>query len=406
MKKFPEGFHWGAATASYQVEGGIENNDWAEAAKQGTVPLCGQACDHFNRYEADFDIAKSLGHNAHRLSLEWARIEPEEGQFDQEAILHYRRVLQALEARGIEPYVTLWHWTLPTWLALSGGIERKDFSAVFARYASFVVNELHTEARHFSTLNEPYSIIINGWLQGEFPPFKRFPLLDGFKITGDDVDSKKTKPEWLAPIKYFTLANILARAHNEAYSAIKKISPNTKVSIVFQIHVFNDSGSLYSKIISYFENWHRNHRFLRMVINQCDVLGINYYFSSDVGSKKVYPKTDMGWDSRPEGIYEALMLVKRYQKPIFVAEAGCADAGDSFRADYIKATVEGICRAILAGVKVEGFMYWSLLDNYEWAYGFAKRFGLVAINYATQERSIRPSAYVYKKICEDNGIVE
>jgi beta-glucosidase len=403
---FPKDFYWGAATASYQVEGGIDNTDWAVAAKEGRVPVCGLACDHFNRYESDFDIAKSLGHTAHRLSVEWARIEPEEGKFDEVAIAHYRAVLRALNQRGIKPFVTLWHWTLPTWLSHTGGIERKDFPQLFARYTAFVVDALKDETEHFSTLNEPYSVIINGWLQGEFPPFRRFPLLDRLKISGDDIDSRQTKKEWLAPFKFFTLANVLARAHNEAYTAIKRVSPTTQVSIVFQIHVFNHSNSFYSKLIAGFENWQRNHRFLKMVEKNCDVLGINYYFSSDVGSKRIYPKTDMGWDSRPEGIYQALKLVKQYQKPIFVAEAGCADANDSFRADYIRKTVIGIHQAISEGVMVKGYMYWSLLDNYEWAHGFAKRFGLVAINYETQERTIRPSAYVYKKICEENGVVE
>src|SRR3989338_8126214 len=354
-KKFPDGFYWGAATASYQVEGGIYNTDWAKAATEGRVPECGEACDHYNRYEADFDIAKSLGHTAHRLSIEWSR---------------------------------------------------KDFPEVFARYAAYVVKELKDETEHFSTLNEPYSVIINGWLQGEFPPFRRFSLLNFLKVRGDDVDGKKTKNDWLAPIKFFTLANVLARAHNLAYKSIKQVSPQTQVSIVFQIHAINAVGGLYSKIVSYLENWHRNHRFLKKVYKQCDVLGINYYFSTDVGGSKVYPKTDMGWDSRPEGIYQALMMAKRYQKPIFVAEAGCADEKDAFRAEYITKTVRGIHQAITDGVQVKGYMYWSLLDNYEWAHGFSKRFGLVEINYETQERTIRPSAYVYKKICEQNTVLE
>ena len=405
-KKFPDGFYWGAATASYQVEGGIYNTDWAKAATEGRVPECGEACDHYNRYEADFDIAKSLGHTAHRLSIEWSRIEPEEGKFDHDAIEHYRNVLQALNRRGIKPFVTLWHWTLPLWLSHSGGIERKDFPEVFARYAAYVVKELKDETEHFSTLNEPYSVIINGWLQGEFPPFRRFSLLNFLKVRGDDVDGKKTKNDWLAPIKFFTLANVLAKAHNLAYKSIKQVSPQTQVSIVFQIHAINAVGGLYSKIVSYLENWHRNHRFLKKVYKQCDVLGINYYFSTDVGGSKVYPKTDMGWDSRPEGIYQALMMAKRYQKPIFVAEAGCADEKDTFRAEYITKTVRGIHKAITDGVQVKGYMYWSLLDNYEWAHGFSKRFGLVEINYETQERTIRPSAYVYKKICEQNTVLE
>ena len=111
--RVPKDFYWGAATASYQVEGGIENCDWAEAARHGRVPVCGRACDHYNRYEADFDIANELGHNAHRFSIEWARIEPEEGQWNHSEVGHYRNVIQALKERGLRPYTTLWHFTLP-----------------------------------------------------------------------------------------------------------------------------------------------------------------------------------------------------------------------------------------------------------------------------------------------------
>ena len=127
MKKtFPEGFYWGSATASYQVEGGIENTDWAEAARQGRVPECGAACEHYTRYEADFDLARELGHTAHRLSVEWARIEPVPGKFDSQAIAHYRQVLTALHDRGLKPYVTIWHFTLPLWFSEKGGFEQKN----------------------------------------------------------------------------------------------------------------------------------------------------------------------------------------------------------------------------------------------------------------------------------------
>jgi beta-glucosidase len=171
-RKFPDGFYWGAATASYQVEGGIENNDWAKSAREGRVPVCGIACDHYNRYEEDFDLAKSLGHTAHRLSIEWARIEPEEGKFDEEAIEHYRKVLKALRARGLKPFVTIWHFTLPLWFSESGGFERKDSPQIFARYAAYAVSKLGDLCEHFSTMNEPNVYASQGWINGEWPPFK------------------------------------------------------------------------------------------------------------------------------------------------------------------------------------------------------------------------------------------
>lgn len=404
LKKFPERFYWGAATASYQVEGGIENTDWAKAADEGRVPLCGRACDHYNRYEEDFAIAQSLGHNAHRLSIEWARIEPEEGKFNKVEIEHYRKVLTALKERGMTPFITIWHWTIPTWLTESGGIERKDFSEIFARYAAFVAKELGDLANHFSTINEPYSTIINGWVRGTFPPFHRFPPIALLSIPNDKVLGQHAKRDWLGIIKFFTLANVLARAHNQAYAAIKSVRPESKISIVFQVHVFRDHGNPLYELIARFQMWNMTHRFMKRVAHACDRIGLNYYFLTDFGKKQEYPKTDMGWDRRPEGIYYALCEMKRYKKPIYVAECGCADAADTFRAEYIRETVRGIHRAIHEGVDVRGFMYWSLLDNYEWAHGFEKRFGLVEINYETLERKIRPSAYVYKEICEQNAV--
>jgi beta-glucosidase len=369
------------------------------------VPPCGDACDHYNRYEEDFDIAKSLGHNAHRLSIEWARIEPKEGVFDEKEVEHYRKVLMALRERGMTPFITIWHWTIPTWLEETGGIERKDFPKLFARYAAHVVAGLGDLADHFSTLNEPYSTIINGWVRGTFPPFHRFPLISLIPIPSDSELSKNSVRDWFGIIKFFTLANVLARSHNDAYDAIKKVQPDAKVSIVFQVHVFKDHGNPLYELVAKFQMWNMTHRFLKRVIHKCDRIGLNYYFFTDMGRHtREHPKTDMGWDRRPEGIYDALKEMKRYKKPIYVSECGCADREDTFRADYIRKTVIGIHRAIEEGIDVRGFMYWSLLDNYEWAHGFKERFGLVEIDFATQKRIIRPSAHVYERICRENAI--
>lgn len=194
-KKFPEGFYWGAATASYQVEGGIENCDWAAAAREGRVPPCGRACDHYHRYAEDFDIAKGLGHTAHRFSVEWARIEPESGKFNEEAITHYREVLGALHARGLKPYVTLWHFTVPQWFADQGGFENIASVEIFARYCAFVVSRLGDLCDHFSTMNEAAVYASNGWLRGSWPPFKRFTLTDRVSITnsGRQYEAKASR---------------------------------------------------------------------------------------------------------------------------------------------------------------------------------------------------------------------
>jgi beta-glucosidase len=406
-KKFPDGFYWGAATASYQVEGGIENNDWAKAAREGRVPKCGLACDHYHLYESDFDIAKELGHTAHRFSVEWARIEPKEGEFSQEAILHYRKVLEALHARGIKPYVTLWHFTLPLWLSESGSFERKDSPEVFARYAAFVVHELGDLCEHFSTMNEPNVFGSNGWLRGSWPPFKRFALTDLVSITNSGRQYEARSNKGFRPVfTYFKVMKNLALAHNAAYRQIKKISPDTEISVVKHVIVFDADSNPFNKIKAWMANYYWTYKFMNRVHNYCDSIGLNYYFFTQFGDKRQWRKTDMDWNFAPDHIYDALMMLSRYKKPLFVSEGGLADATDTGRAEYIKGQVSGTWRAIQDGADVRGHLYWSLVDNYEWALGFAKRFGLVEINYETQERKIRPSANVYKKICIENRVVE
>ena len=406
-KKFPDGFYWGAATAAYQVEGGIENTDWNKAADDGRVPVCGMACDHYNRYEADFDIAKELGHTAHRLSVEWVRIEPLEGQFNTEAIAHYRKVLLTLKARGIKPYVTLWHFTLPLWFSESGGFERNDAPDLFARYAAFVVSELGDLCDHFSTMNEPNVFASNGWLRGSWPPFKRFTLTDAVSITNSGRQHEaRARVQFSSFFLYLRVLRNLASAHNAAYYAIKKVSPETEVSVVKHVIVFAGNGSLWNTIRAKVSNYFWTHTFMKRVVAQCDQIGLNYYFYTQYGDTRKWRKTDMDWNFAPEHIYDALMMLSKYKKPLFVSEGGIADASDAGRAEYITRQVRGTWQAIQDGADVRGHMYWSLLDNYEWALGFEKRFGLVEINYQSQERIVRPSAYVYKKICEANALLE
>ncbi|MCA9362482.1 glycoside hydrolase family 1 protein [Candidatus Kaiserbacteria bacterium] len=403
MKKFPEGFYWGAATASYQVEGGIENNDWAKSAREGRVPVCGRACDQYHRFEKDFDLAKELGHTAHRFSVEWARIEPEEGKFNREAIEHYREVLAALNARDIKPFVTIWHFTLPLWFSESGGFERRDAPEIFARYAAFVVRELGDLCDHFSTMNEPNVFATQGWVNGEWPPFKvsRKPWQRSYTGT---VIKKRTKIFTL--FSYFRVMTNLVKAHNFAYKKIKVANPDCLVSYVKHIHVYLKPTGVLNKVRAVLSDYFQNHRFTRRTYKYVDEIGVNYYQASQYGIELTDKKTDMGWNFTPEYIYEALMLLSRYKKPLFVSEGGLADHDDSDRAEYIKKQVAATWQAMQDGADVRGHLYWSLMDNYEWALGFEKRFGLIEVNYDTLERKIRPSAYVYKEIIERNAVME
>jgi beta-glucosidase len=404
-RKFPEGFYWGAATAAYQVEGGIENTDWAEAARERRVPTCGRACDHYNRFEEDFNIAKSLGHNAHRFSVEWARIEPEEGKFNEEAIEHYRKVLLALRERGLRPYLTLWHFTLPSWFSKKGGFERRNSPKLFARYAKYVAEQLGDLTEGISTMNEPMVFASNGWIRGTWPPFKRFSLIDSvfIPVSGTLLDTQAKK----GIMPFFAYVRViwnLVKAHKRAYKAIKKVYKHLDVSIVMHVILFHSNNQLINRMRAWLANYHWTYWFMHAVYKRCDSIGLNYYIHKKYGDTETYQKTDMNWDIYPQGIYDALIMLSHYKKPLFVSEAGIADADDSERTQYIKDQVYNVWRAIEDGADVRGHMYWSLLDNYEWSYGFDKRFGLVEINYETLERKIRPSAYVYKAICESNEI--
>lgn len=408
--KFPKDFLWGSATSAHQVEGGNKNN-WSEWEKNNSNRLSreaknkwqvwqqekfpemfksknyisGNACDHYNCYENDFDIAKDLGHNAHRFSIEWSRIEPEEGKFDEKEVEHYRKVLQALRERGIEPMVTLWHWTNPLWLK-DGGLNKK-FPFYFERYAEYIVKQLGYLSNFWITLNEPTSVISSSYINGKWPPQKRNIF-----------------------VAWRVYKNLVA-AHNLTYQKIHQISPKAKVGFANIMinyepaHQWCLSEKLIVKIINYFSN----KKFLKMTVNRHDFLAMQYYFHNKIyfpGIVRNENKTisDLGWEIYPKGIYHILQSLKKYDLPIYITENGLADADDSQRERFIKEHLYWIHKAIKDGVDVRGYFYWSLLDNFEWDKGFWPRFGLVEVDFETQERKIRPSARKYAKICKNNEI--
>jgi len=398
MTKFPEGFFWGSATSAYQVEGGIENNDWASHCRdcqafgckshKTPLPCAGRACDHYNLYEKDFGIAKSLSQNAHRFSIEWARIEPEEGKFDETEIEHYRKVLKALQERGIEPFITLWHFTLPVWFAHMGGFENPKSPDFFSRYCEYVVKNLGQGSgapKFWITMNEPSVYADMGFLNGLWPPFKKWYY------------------PWYLFSGFGTLKN-LAMSHNVAYRKIKAANSALQIGIATNNISFESNNNPFNRLLAKFLIWFSNHRFLRKIEDRQDFIGLNYYFYKKFGDKKQYEKSDLGWDIYPKGIYNVLMELKQYHKPVYVTENGIADAKDTKRAKFIREHLYWVKRAIDDKMDIRGYFYWSLLDNYEWADGFKPRFGLVEVDYETMERRIRPSAYEYKRICEANSL--
>jgi len=365
-KKFPRGFLWGSATSAYQVEGGNSNSDWEVLFS----PKAGAACDHYHRFEEDFDLAQSLNQNSHRFSVEWARIEPEKGRFDEREVAHYRQVLSALKKRGIKPLVTLHHFTNPLWVFQRGGWENKSTIGYFSAFVRFIVTQLGDLCDFWVTINEPTVYASEGYLFGRWLPARHDPLETAL-----------------------ALRNLL-RAHREAYRIIHEIQPKAKVGLAHSITYFRTPMGGYS--VNPFDR-----KILDWAGSQ-DFIGVNYYRA--VGWVNDLPKNDLGWAIYPQGLYEILLDLQGLGFPIYITENGIADADDDQRADYIADHLAAVWRAIQKGADVRGYFHWSLLDNLEWARGFEPRFGLVEVDYQTMERRVRPSAQVYARIAKSNSL--
>ena len=413
IREFPAGFFWGAATASHQVEGNT-TNDWSlwekanaerlatkAASEFGHLPGWTEkfgkeaanpenyrseiACDHYHRYEEDFDIAKELHHSAHRFSIEWSRVEPEEGRFDEKKIRHYQNVVRALRARNIEPFVTLWHWTLPLWLAREGGMLAPRFPEYFARYAEKVANALGSDVTFWITLNEPDVVTGHAYLKAAWPPQEK------------------------SSSKYLRANFALIKAHKKAYARIKKNAPNAEIGIAkHQISFEIGKNTLINRTLKVFAHYVWNRWFLNRIRNHQDFIGLNHYNRNviDNGFYKNPNKqrTDFGWELYPESVYQALIELKSYGKPVYITENGLADRSDTFRKDFLTRTLTSVHRAVQDGADVRGYLHWSLLDNFEWDKGFWPCFGLVEIDRKTLARHIRQSARYYAEICQTNTL--
>lgn len=388
---FPEGFLWGAATSAHQIEGNNDKSDWWHAEKEGRVPFeSGMACDSYNRYEEDLDLALAMHHNAYRMSIEWSRIEPVEGEFSEEAIEHYRDVIRAIKERGMVPFITLHHFTNPQWFAELGGWSDKESPLYFKRYVEHVADRLGDEAVYWTTINEPLIVNSLGCLLGKFPPNKKSFL--GF----------------------VRACHNMVKAHKLAYKAMK--TDGRMVGIVKNNNYFQPYQNAYlSRIVASFIRYVWNRWFLNSVKGHMDLIGLNHYNRNVVHVRFSDPRkwfnqndneevTDFGWEIYPESIYHVLMELRDYDVPVYVTENGLADAKDEKRERYIKDYLSYVHKAIEDGADVRGYFHWSLLDNFEWAEGFNMRFGLVHVDFDTFERTPRESSRVYGKICERNSL--
>ncbi len=412
QRHFPKGFYWGAATASHQVEG-HNHNDWSEWEKQNakrlaheseqafrfnpnwiqfkqtaTDPknyLSGLACEHYARYEEDFDIIEKLHLNAYRLSIEWSRIEPVEGQFDEKEIEHYRNVIASLRRRNIEPFVTIWHWTLPLWLAERGGTLAKDFPKYFERYTENIVSALGMDVTFWITLNEPDVVSSHSYLKGAWPPQEKSP-------------------------RHFLTAFLhLIEAHRLAYHIIKNRFPSAQVGIAkHQVYFEMARPTFINHILKTVADFFWNRFFLNRIKDTQDFIGLNHYnrnvIQNGFNKNPNQEQTDFGWEYHPESLYHAITELMPYEKPIYILENGIADASDIKRQRFIPEALSALHRAIESGADVRGYFYWSLLDNFEWDKGFWPRFGLVHVDYQTQARTIRKSALTYAQVAQTNTL--
>lgn len=399
--EFPDGFLWGASSSAHQVEGGLTNSwtTWEQsAARKRELQASGQAdrhglrnfisaraADHYYRYKEDFALAKQLGHTAARFSLEWSRIEPEEGQFDQAALDHYRTVIRYIRSLRMEPFVTLWHWPVPLWFESQGGWASPAIIDRFARYVETVSVALGEDVRFWITLNEPEIFAGNSYLSGVWPP------------------------QHQQPVTYLRVLSHLVMAHRRAYHVLKARYPDCRVGVAtnnacIEAGIREPIHVLVRTIADYWNN----HWFLDRIRATLDFIGLNYYFHNRITfgfNRNLNQRTsDLGWELYPDGIESVLLNLRRYKVPIYITEHGLADAADSQRAWYIVESLQAIHRAMKQGADVRGYLHWSLTDNFEWAEGFWPRFGLINIDYKTQQRTIRPSALVLAEIMQANGM--
>lgn len=403
-KLFPKHFFWGASVASHQVEGG-NVNQWSEwelanakvlaqtahrrlswlprwhsiknRAEDPNNYVSGRGVDHFNRYEEDFDIAKQLNLNAFRFGIEWSRLEPEEGQWNEEAIAHYKKYISELRKRGLEPFLTIWHWTMPVWFTEKGGLKYRENIKYFERFVAKVADEFADDINYIITLNEPNVYAVFSYGVGYWPPEEK---------------------NWLV---FGRVYYNLVVAHRRAYKILKAKKPSLQVGIAAQLaniqakrpqSLFDEFST---KWMRYFWNWW----FLRRIRRHQDFVGFNYYFTDYyTGMLKrknpEVPKSDLGWYMEPEGIYPILLRIwAHYKKPIFITENGLADENDAYRRWWVEETIVAMERAISEGVDLRGYFHWSLLDNFEWAFGWWPKFGLVAVDREHgMKRTVRPSA--------------
>jgi beta-glucosidase len=416
---FPRGFLWGTATAAHQVEGNNTNNTWW-AWEQDPAHILqehksGAAADWWGgRWREDFDRAAETHQNAHRLSIEWSRVQPSPDRWDEDALDRYREMLQGLRERGLLPLVTLHHFSDPLWFMEKGGWEQEAAPGLFEKYVHKVVEALREYATLWCTINEPNVYLMNGYVYDTFPPGEH-----GLKAA-------------------LAVAANLVRAHAAAYRAIHSLQPQARAGISHHYRGFQParswlptdrliSGLLFRVFNEMFP--HALHRgVMPLPVGSVripearatqDYLGINYYTCDHVAFsplnrkakfiQRFYPEGcdlgDTGFNANlPDGIFEALKWGRQFNVPMIVTENGIEDAKDTVRPRYMVQHIHQVWRAVNFNWPVKGYFWWTLVDNFEWDRGWTQRFGLWELDPETQARKKRLSADLYAEICRENGL--
>jgi len=417
--RFPQGFLWGTATAAHQVEGQNKNNNWVawenEPGRIHQGQKAGLACDWWNgRWKEDLANAAQSGQNAHRFSIEWSRIQPDVNTWDDNAIQKYRTMIIGMREMGLEPMLTLHHFTDPLWIYEKGGWENKETIEYFSAYVEFAVRALKDIVNFWVTINEPAVYTVGGYLGGGFPPGK------------NDLS-----------IAYTVLSN-LVKGHAAAYHTIHKLQPDAQVGIAKQYRAMAPSRAWFppDRWITRFSSTSFNDAFMGPIkdglfkfsfmkefipdaIGTQDFVGVNYYSQDQVrfnpfAFKDVFQARHFLPDAQlsetgfiasvPAGMQAALKWAHQFNLPIYITENGVEDAQDRLRPAYLLEHLRKVWDAANSNWQVKGYFHWSQVDNFEWERGWSQRFGLWEIDPQTQKRQRRPSADLYAAICKENGI--
>jgi beta-glucosidase len=416
---FPRGFLWGTATSSHQVEGNNTNNNWwAWEQQTGRIEKghkSGLACDWWGgRWQEDFDRAAAAGQNAHRLSVEWSRIQPAPDRWDEAALEQYRAMLRGLRDRNMTAMVTLHHVTDPLWLGEMGGWETSAVVPLFEKYVRRTVEALKEYCSLWCTINEPNLNALEAYMEGIYPPGRH------------DIR-----------LAYKVMAN-LVRGHAAAYRAIHAIQPEARAGLALHYrpmvpaHAWSPLDRLVRNLVynglctpfpSALATGRMDTPIGKVRIPEAkgtqDYIGLNYYSEDTVAfditqpgllfSRRYYPQgSDLSDNALianiPEGFFKSLKWALQFNLPILITENGVEDRQDRLRPRYIAQHIHQMGRGIDLGWPVKGYFYWSLVDNFEWERGWTQRFGLWELDVETQARRKRPSADLYAGICKENGL--